>query len=128
MSDNPSIVNLRSSARIYNLALFISYRQNSFCLNLSHSLPTVCKVLSVSFFCLSAVHFLAVISIYSTLYIVKLPSSNSTPNSISTPTQLHLHFKSIKLLQELSWSYALWSYLVCTTVGKFGVDPTKCLN
>ena len=42
-----------------------------------------------------------------------LPSSNSTPNSISTPTQLNLHFKSIQLLQELSWSYAL--YLVFTT-------------
>ena len=26
-----------------------------------------------------------------------LPSSNSTPNSISTPTQLHLHSKSIQL-------------------------------
>ena len=42
-----------------------------------------------------------------------LPSSNSTPNSISTSTQLDLHFKSIQLLPELSWSYAL--YLVCTT-------------
>ena len=42
-----------------------------------------------------------------------LPSSNSTPNSISTSTQLDLHFKSIQLLQELSWSYAL--YLVSTT-------------
>ena len=45
--------------------------------------------------------------------LVFLPSSNSTPNSISTPTQLNLHFKSIQLLQELSWSYAL--YLVFTT-------------
>ena len=43
---------------------------------------------------------------------ILLPSSNSTPNSISTSTQLDLHFKSIQLLQELSWSYAL--FLVCT--------------
>ena len=40
-------------------------------------------------------------------HFVLLPSSNSTPKSISTPTQLHLHSKSIQLLQELSWSYAL---------------------
>ena len=36
-----------------------------------------------------------------------LPSSNSTPNSISTSTKLDLYFKSIQLLQKLSWSYAL---------------------
>ena len=39
---------------------------------------------------------------------VILSSSNSTLNSISTPTQLHLHSKSIQLLQELSWRYTLY--------------------
>ena len=37
----------------------------------------------------------------------ELQSSNTTPYSIATPTQLHLFSKSIQLLQELSWSYAL---------------------
>ena len=46
---------------------------------------------------------------YLSAFTSLLSSSNSTPtpNSISTPTQLHLIFKSIQFLQELSWSYTL---------------------
>ena len=51
------------------------------------------------------------------IHIKILPSSDSTPNSISTSTQLDLHLKSIQLLQELSWSYAL--YLVFTTTHQY---------
>ena len=35
-------------------------------------------------------------------------SNCQAPTQLPTPSPLHLHFKSIQLLQELSWSYALY--------------------